>query len=250
VISSFVGVAALGLYSNYTTILTSLTEVLKLVFTSLTSVIGHLFIESDKATTRKYCERFHLLNFVLGCVFFLGYYAVIDSLIALFFSADLVVSQSISFVITLNGFVQFMRQSTLVFREATGTFYNDRWKPLWEGITNIVLSILFVQWIGVTGVIVATIITNLLICHIVEPYVLYKNAFAKSPKKYYFKNYAKILLFAVAMAVLTYCKQSSTGAWTGFFVNGLISVAISLVVCLAVVVLNWNLVKELIKRSK
>ena len=72
VISMFVGVVALGLYSNYITILTSLTELLKLVFTSLTSVIGHLYIEANKATTQKHCERFHLLNFILGCVFFLG----------------------------------------------------------------------------------------------------------------------------------------------------------------------------------
>ena len=33
-----------------------------------------------------------------------------------------------------------MRQSTLLFRDATGTFYNDRFKPLIEGITNAVLS--------------------------------------------------------------------------------------------------------------
>lgn len=249
VISSFVGVIALGMYSNYLMILTSLTEVLKLVFTSLTSVIGHLYIESNKETTRKYCEGFHLLNFALGCVFFLGYYAVIDHLIAMLFSAELVVTKSLSLVITLNGFVQFMRQSTLVFREATGTFYNDRWKPLLEGAVNIVLSIAFVQWIGVAGVIVATIITNLLICHIIEPYVLYKNAFEMSPKRYYFKNYGSILLFVAALAAMEYCKQSQLSGWSGFFANGLISVGISAGVCLVVLLLNRKAVRSLRKAS-
>ena len=223
---------------------------LKLVFTSLTSVIGHLYIESNRETTRKYCERFHLLNFVLGCVFYLGYYAVIDNLIAILFSAELVVSNSVSLVVTLNGFVQYMRQSTLVFREATGTFYNDRWKPLLEGVVNLILSIAFVQWIGVAGVIVATIITNLLICHVIEPYVLYKNAFAMSPRKYYFRNYASILLFSGAVVVLAYCKQSCASAWTGFFVNGMISVAISVIVCLIVCLFNWNTIKSLKKQTK
>ena len=142
-----------------------------------------------------------------------------------------------------------MRQSGLVFREATGTFYNDRWKPLLEGCVNIVLSILFVQWIGVTGVIVATIITNLLICHVIEPYVLYKNAFGLSPKKYYFKNYARICLFAIALVVLEYCKQSYAEAWTEFFVNGFVSVGISIIVCLIVLLLNWDLIKGLIKTT-
>lgn len=231
VISSFIGVVALGAYSNYTMILTSVTEVLKLVFTSLTSVVGHLYVEANRETTRKYSEQFHLLNFLLGCVFFLGYYGIIDNLIGILFSADLIAAKSVSFVITLNGFVQFMRQSTLVFREATGTFYNDRWKPLLEGAVNIVLSVIFVQWIGVVGVIVATIITNLAICHIVEPFVLYKNAFSISPKGYYLKNYGFIGLFSLALCLLHCCMQNLDGQLTTFLANGFISVGISVLTC-------------------
>lgn len=246
VISIFVGVVALGEYSNYTMILTSLTEVLKLVFTSLTSVIGHLYVEENKDTTQKYSEKFHLLNFALGCVFFLGYYAIIDNLISVLFSAELVVSKSISFVITLNGFVQFMRQSTLLFREATGTFYNDRWKPLFEGVLNIVLSVAFVYWIGVAGVIAATIITNLVICHVVEPFVLYKHAFVRSPKQYYFKNYGMILLFTVALVILHFCMLSFNDLWTSLLVNGFISVGIAIVFCVIVLLFNRELCGQLI----
>jgi Na+-driven multidrug efflux pump len=247
VISTFVGVVALGEYSNYTMVLTSMTEVLKLAFTSLTSVIGHLYVEASKAATKKYSEMFHLLNFMLGMVFFLGYYAVIDDLIAILFSSDLLVGKSVSFVITLNGFVQFMRQSTLLFREATGTFYNDRWKPLFEGLTNIVLSILFVHWIGVAGVILATIFTNLLICHVIEPFVLYRNAFLISPRKYYLKNYGMMGLFAVALVVLQCCMQSYDSWWMEFFVNGFISLGISGCICVIVLLANRNVSKELLQ---
>ena len=62
---------------------------------------------------------------------------------------------------------------------------------MFEGILNVGLSIGFVYLFGylwgedyaIVGVIVATIITNLTICHIVEPYVLHKYAFHLSPKK-------------------------------------------------------------------
>ena len=189
VISAFVGVVSLGEYSNYTMILSSMVGVIALFFTSLTSVIGHLCVEEDRETAKSYFESFHLLNFTIGTVFFLGYYAVVDDMIAILFSSELIISKNVSLVITLNGFVQFMRHSTLTFRDATGSFYGDRWKPLFEGVVNIVLSILLVNWIGVSGVIVATVITNLLICHLVEPYVLYKNAFDLSPNTFYLKNY-------------------------------------------------------------
>ncbi len=246
IISVFIGVVVLGKYSNYTMVSLSLTSVLKLAFTSLTSILGHLFVEENKVTSQKYCEAFHLLNFLIGTVFFLGYYAVIDNVIAILFTTDLIVAKSISFVITLNEFVQFMRQSTMTFRDATGTFYNDRYKPLIEGIVNIVLSVLFVKIIGVVGVIVATIITNLVICHIVEPYVIYKNAFETSPKRHYLRNYSMIAFFFVALLILNGVLLTFDNQWMQLVVNGFISVGISLIVSLITILINKNQSKFLI----
>lgn len=231
IISAFVGVAVLGKYSNYTLIQTSMNDVIILVFTSLTSVLGHLYAEKSRATAKAYCYGFHLINFMIGIVFYLGYYAVIDNLIEILFGTDLVMSKSVSAVITLNGFVQFLRSSTLTFRDATGTFYNDRWKPLIEGIVNVLLSVLLVKQIGVVGVIAATILTNLLISHIVEPYVLYKHAFSASPKGYYIRNYGMILLFAGALVVLDRTMVELTGIWTELIANGFLSVGISCCAC-------------------
>jgi len=237
VISVFIGVAVLGTFSNYVTILNSMMGVLSLVFTSLTSVIGHLYVSETRETTRKYCESFHVLNYLMGIVFYLGCYAIVDDLVAILFSEDLLVEKSISFVIVLNGFVQFMRQTVLLFRDSTGTFYNDRWKPLAEGLFNVVFSVLFVKEFGVAGVIGATIATNLLLCHVVEPYVLYKNAFHASPAPYYRKNYFWILLFAGAMLVLNGLMVEVKNHWLQLLANGFISVGVSVAVCLCVFLL-------------
>lgn len=241
IISAFIGVAALGYYTNYTMILSAADGILALIFTSLTSIIGHLFVKETADTTKRYNEMLHGVNFLIGIVFYLGYYAIIDNLIAGFFGASLVVGKQISFVITLNGFVQFMRRSVLVFREATGTFYYDRWKPLCEGTLNIVLSILFVKWIGVVGVIVATIITNLTICHIVEPYVLYRHAFNRSPKRYYLRNYSMITLFSLALCVVHFCLLEFENLWIELLVNGFISVGVSAAVCALLLLFNKEL---------
>lgn len=237
VISFFVGVIALGEYSNYITILSAMNGVIVLVFSSLTSVVGHLYAEADRETSRRHCEALHFLNFVIGTVFFIGYYAIIDHLIAILFFEYLVVDKSVSFVITLNGFVQFMRHSVLVFRNATGTFYYDRWKPLFEGVTNLILSIVLVKQMGVTGVIAATILTNLLICHAVEPYVLYKHAFSASPEAYYKVNYGMILLFTLALFWMNAVLRQTDSQWTALLVNGFMSVGVSAAVCIIAAVL-------------
>lgn len=251
IISVFVGVIALGEYSNYTTVLTSLTGVLTLMFNSLTSVFGHVYASQSNETTRRYCEMFHLLNYIIGAVFHLGYYAIIDNLIAIIFTEELIISKSISFVITLNGFVQFMRINTLIFRDATGAFYNDRWKPLIEGIMNIVLSVLLVKKIGVTGVIAATIVTNLALCHVIEPYVLYKNSFCTSPKRFYLKNYFLIALFAILLVFLDYVMICNNNPWVELFINGCISVAISVGACVFVLVFDketFNIIRMVFRK--
>ena len=247
VISAFVGVIALGKYSNYTMILSSMSGVIVLVFTSLTTVIGHLYVEENKSTSRDYFECFHLLNFVLGTVFFLGYYAVADNLIEILFSSELRISKDASLVITLNGFIHFMRFSVLTFRDATGTFYQDRWKPLIEGLVNLILSIILVKNIGMTGVIVATIATNLLICHVIEPYVLYKYAFSKTPKHFYLKNYCMMLAFAVVVCAMNRFLVVGTSAWKCLIVNGAISLLFSLTLSIFAILLDKKHAKRLIK---
>ena len=203
-------------------------------------------MEKSKDTVRKFCVAFHLLIFVLGAVFYLGYYAVADSLTGMLFGAELVEAKTISRMVALNGFVQFMRSSTLVFRDATGTFYYDRWKPLFEGLTNLVLSVILVNRIGVTGVIGATIITNLLICHVVEPYVLYKHALEASPLKYYLRNYAMIGLFFLGMLAVDRLTVTANTYFMEFIRNGFLSVAVSLVLCAGVVPLNARLSRTLL----
>lgn len=250
VISMFIGVAVLGKYTNYAMILSSMTGIIILVFTQLTSVFGHLYAEKSKETVRAYCEMFHLINYMIGTVFYLGYFAVVDNLIAILFSADLVVEKELSMVIAFNGFTQFTRQSTLAFREATGTFYHDRWKPLYEGLVNVAMSVILVGRIGVRGVIVATIITNMVICHIVEPYVLYRYAFSSSPVRYYVKNYGMTVLFGAALLVLGGYMQSRDSQWLELLVNGSISIAVSLAACAAMLLMNRGSCKHAFKIIK
>lgn len=248
IISAFIGVVILGKYSNYTTIMVAMTGVLGLFFTPLTSVIGHMCVENDTEEIKKYLNFFHAFNFIIGVVFFLGYYAVIDNLVNICFKSNepLELDKSISFIITLNYFIQFMRQSILLFKDATGTFYNDRWKPLFEGLLNVGLSIGFIylfsycfgEDFAVVGVIVATIITNLTICHIVEPHVLYKYGLKIKTKEYYIRNYLYMVVFAALLVALHFCLQSYDNEWIELLVNGCIAVAISVLPCVAVVLLN------------
>lgn len=246
IISSFVGVVLLGRYMNYTTIVTAMIGVITLFFTPLTSIIGHAFVETDLTSVKRYFNFFHTFNFIIATIFFLGYYAVIDNCVTLLFGADLELGKSISFIITLNYFIQFMKQTAGVFKDASGTFYNDRWRPLLEGAVNIVLSILFVVFFPddfkIVGVIVATILTNIFICHTIEPYVLFKYAFKSSAKFYYIKNYSYIAIFTLVLVAMHFSMQVYDNQWLELLVNGSISLAIAFIPCIIVAFINKDFI--------
>ena len=174
------------------------------------------------------------MNLALGLVFFLGYYAVIDGLVAVCFGEGLEITRIIVFVLTLNQFTRFMRSAPLLFRNASGTFYNDRWKPLAEGTANLLLSLLLVivlpDELKIAGVIGATVITTLGICHIVEPFVIFRHVFEISPKKFYLKNYLYMALFSACLLGMTYLSGlygfDGKGI-TGILINGAVSLGIS-----------------------
>ena len=233
IISGFIGVAILGKYSNYTYISSAMVGIISLFFSPLTSVVGHLCAEGNQEKSKHYFDFFYVLNYILAVVFFLGYYAVINSVVALLFGSGLEVSHAIVFIITLNQFIQYMRNSSLLFRNASGTFYYDRWKPIAEGVVNLILSLLFVmvfpEELRVVGVIVATIITNLLICDTVEPFVVFKYVFGQKPGKFYIKNYSYIGLFTLALILMTYLTRPAGSPITGIILNGFISIGVSLI---------------------
>ncbi|MBR3174861.1 MAG: hypothetical protein IKF55_03210, partial [Oscillospiraceae bacterium] len=223
--------------------------IINLFFTPMTSVIGHLCAAGDMRDTKMWFDRFYGLNFFLGVVVFLGYYAVIDDVVRLLFGPGLEMSRSIVFIITLNQFMMFMRKTVLLFRDASGTFYYDRWKPIGEGIVNLVLSLVFVRVfpedLKIVGVIAATIITTLIICHVVDPYVVFKHSFKMPVKEYYIRNYSYIGLFTLALIFITYLTRPVEGPVAGILLNGFISIGVSLVTLGIVIIADKSFRLEL-----
>ena len=248
IISFFLGVVILGKYSNYSYIATIMVGTISLFFTPLTSIIGHLCAKDNQRKTKAYFDKFYCINFILGVVFFFGYYAVIDYVVTFLFGAGLFVSRPIAFIITLNQFIQYMRNAALLFRNASGAFYYDRWKPVAEGISNLLLSLLFVaifpKSLRIVGVIVATIITNLFVCDIVEPYVVFKYVFGDSPNSFYIKNYGYISLFAFSLIVMSWFVKKRAIGVVGFFLNGLLSICFSFVIIGLLIVLDKSFRNE------
>jgi len=78
----------------------------------------------------------------------------------------------------------------MTYREAAGIWEHDKIRPILEAVFNLAINIILVQIIGVSGVMISTILTMGIMRTIWSSYYLFKGYFTKyNQKKYLIKMF-------------------------------------------------------------
>lgn len=206
VISSFVSTIAVGLYSNYYLIVSTLITMAKLFFSSFTASIGNLFVSENKEKS----------YFIFKCLRFLSFWSygfaaiclwiLFNPFITLWAGADYLFNRLIVFVIVIDFLMDGYQQVAISYKDATGLFWKGRYRPLATAILNVIISVSLAPRFGIPGVLLGTIISRLLTTWWFEPWMIHKYAFEKSSKDYfleYFKFLSLVIVMGGIIEVLT-----------------------------------------------
>lgn len=226
-ISAFLGLTALGFYSNYAYIVMILTSVLLLIVTATKASIGNLIAAGNKQRAYEvFCDlSYFLFAFLIFC--FSCYTALAQDFVSIFFGEELVLPFVTMLLIGINFYIMQSRAIIGAFRETTGLFWKDRYKPFFEVAINIGLDFALVIAIGLPGIVIATIVSNIVCNLTVEPYIVFKYYFGKSVKKYYLV-YVLLAIAAAAVCAATFA--------VGYLIpaDGVLMLIVKAVVCAAV----------------
>ncbi len=184
IISKFVGLTAVGLYSNYTLIVNSINTILAKVFGTLTASTGELIVSSNNQHTERIFDDMLFANMWLYGWCGVCFLCLIQPFIVLWLGSDYLMDTFVLIIIVLNFYITGMRKTVWVFKDAAGIYKQDQIKPVVEAIINLVVSILLVNQMGVSGVLIGTIASNVLWAFWYEAFVLYKYCFESSMKSY------------------------------------------------------------------
>lgn len=187
VISKYVGLTAVGLYSNYMLIIYGISAFSGRLYETITASIGNSFIKNSESENLNKFYDIELLTAILGSVFSICLFLFMNPFIEIFFGKSLVFQKEIVLCIVMQFYFNYMRKSVLLFKDAAGLFWNDRYKPIAEAVVFLVTSIFITIKYGVIGVIIGGIFSTLCVCFWVEPYVLFRYGFHQSPKIYFLK---------------------------------------------------------------
>lgn len=204
IISAFVGVTSIGLYSNYTLITMTVRGIVDQALNSFSESVGNLIAsESDNKIYEVFQTAF-FVNFLLASVPIIILHNTITPFISWWLGEEYLLGYTTLCVILFNFYIDVMRSTALTFKTKAGIFVKDRFTPLLQGIINLVLSYIFVQFWGLAGVLFATSISILSIGFWQFPRLCYKYVFHQSLWQY-FRKYIFYSLVGGLALLLSFC---------------------------------------------
>lgn len=230
-LSKFVGLAAVGIYSNYTLIMQALVTMIDQVFHSIAASVGNLrATESEEHMIKIFYVTF-FMNFCIYGVCSICLLNVINSLIGWWLGGRYVYDDIwIVVALVIKFYIKGMRKTVLTFRDAAGVYWQDRYKPIAESMINIVVSIFLVRKMGVMGIFIGTIISSIATCFWIEPWILYRDVFHENVGRYFlrFSGYT-IMLILAAVCSYSICSIGFSSGIVTIMINGMISIAVCVV---------------------
>lgn len=208
IISKFVGLASVGIYTNYHVITNAVTVFISKFFNAMAASIGNLAVEADFEKQEKVFNGINFLNFWLYAFSCCCLFNLLNPFIEeIWLGKDYLFSTAVVFLLVIKIYITGMRTSVQTFKNAKGLYWQNKFMPLGESIINIIASVILVYKFSVAGVLLGTIISSICTCVWIEPRVLYKYGFNKSPVTYYNRYIKYLVVFAVIMIVTYRCNS-------------------------------------------
>ena len=161
VISKFLGLTAVNKYDNYLIILNSITSVVDEVNSALRSTFGMRIADNDSTDAQNsFVITSTLLSHVIGSFCGLSFFYIVDIFITIWLDESFIINKFVIILMTANFYIINISSPLKNIMVIKGLFNSDKKVTLTGAIINIVLSILFIQYIGLSGVILGTLIGN------------------------------------------------------------------------------------------
>ena len=174
-----------------------ITSLLSKAIASITATIGNLGVESDET---KNLSVFIRLNFLINT---LVIFTVIP--LSLFFGVFVdiwigragVLSEFATILIVINCLLTVIRYPALTFIDAFGLQWIQRWKSIIESLVNIAVSLILLLFfkLGLIGVLLGTLASNIFVVNWYEPYLVLKKVCGKRYKRYLNEIFPQMLIF-------------------------------------------------------
>lgn len=203
IISSFLGLKNVAIYSIYNYIINMLKNILGKLSSSMTAIVGNFLVTSKEKMYDLY-QEFNSMLFYTAIIICTPLTLAIDDFITIFYEGEIETNFliAISFVTILFTFI--IKMDTNMFISAGGLYKETKYCAITDTIINLILSLTLVHFIGIPGVLIATALSVFIAEYILKTKVVHKYIFNTSPNYYYLKNVKFFIIYVLDLIVSYY----------------------------------------------
>lgn len=202
VISAFLGTGLVGYIGNYNLIINQLYGFIMQIFSATSASIGNLAASSSSEKQYSVFKTLLFLAFWIYCFSTTSLWTLLNPFITIWLGQKYIFSNSLVFLLLVNFYIMGMLSPISSFRTSNGLFVQGQYRPIIMAIINVVSSVILVRFIGLSGVILGTIISRVSTQLWYDPYLIYKRVFHARVREYA-KTYVVYVIITIVCCVIT-----------------------------------------------
>lgn len=177
VISAFVSTVQVGFLNNYVMIAGSIRTLANSITGPIAPIIGSLLADSQKKPSQcTIFDRYNFVRFLLAGLTSAPIIVLADCFIELWIGTEYLMSRSVVTLLAADLYIHIVHSSCCDYIIGSGLFALDRRISILGAGINIVTSILLVNRLGISGVLIGTVISQI-VFWICRSYGVFRHCF-------------------------------------------------------------------------
>ena len=225
-LSMFLGLNIVAIYSNYYTIMNSVTSVLTLVTSSMVASIGNSIVKKSISENFQGLKKFDFMYMWISGWFTICLLCLFQPFMKIWMGENYLMPLSTVVLFCIYFYALKMGDIRTAYNQATGLWWEGKYRALAETLLNIILNYFLGKYFGVNGIIIATILSVILVNFIYGSTIIFKYYFKQNNIFEYYFAHLEYIFITLINAVLTYFIISKIK-----LMNNIINLLVYILIC-------------------
>lgn len=206
IVSKFLGLKIVIVYNAYNQIVTMIKQMIQRFSAALLPSVGNLLV-SEKQKARNIFKELNALLFYLANVLVVPIFFMLSPFISLWYGSEYESTIFVCLLFSLLLYVEIIRISLETYVKASGEFKKIRNCGIYQSIVCVTLALILVNKIGISGVLLSTLIAFTTGTFIQYPRIICEHIINDKTISYYLKC-CKYFIGLVTNFIIIYLIQS------------------------------------------
>lgn len=227
-ISAFLGLTQTAIYNNYYYIMSAVISFLSIVGPAILGGVGNSIVTESQEKNYADMKKFNFIYMWLSGWCTVCLLCLYQPFTELAFGKEMLFPFPVVILFCLYFYVLKMGDIRGVYSDACGLWWENRWRAIVESALNLGLNFVLGKYFGVSGIIVATLISLFFINFLWGSSIIYKHYFTKIKISEYYLSH---LFYAIVTGIICLITLKTCSIIT---ITGIAEIIIKSIICVII----------------